>query len=182
MPGVVPTGAVVTTSIPYKPIGPWMDGCVPDSIRYVPGRRVAAGQVSGVAVVAPANTSVENDCTRGPCAGGVPAPVSGAPGGLPAMGQVTGWALEWSGGSVVVRCVTSPRPPPNWPTITSEVGTKLPFKNERLFVRLIVRPCPVGTVITTGDQPAGVVPIAAGAAGFNLAQIAVDPLTTAPQL
>jgi hypothetical protein len=32
----------------------------------------------------------------------------------------------------------------------------------------------VGTVITTGDQPA--------AAGFNLAQVAVDPVTGVPQL
>jgi hypothetical protein len=44
-----------------------------------------------------------------------------------------------------------PRPPPNCPTITSEVsGTDA----GKLFVRLIVRPplAPVGTVITTGDQ------------------------------
>jgi hypothetical protein len=76
----------------------------------------------------------------------------------------------------------SPRPPPNWPTITSDVGTVfavvLPVGvNERLFVRLIVRPCPVGTVITTGDQLAGVVPTAA-AAGFNSAQVAVEPVIT----
>jgi len=32
----------------------------------------------------------------------------------------------------------------------------------RLFVRLIVRACPVGTVITTGDQPAGVVAVRPG--------------------
>jgi len=32
----------------------------------------------------------------------------------------------------------------------------------------------VGTVITTGDQPA--------AAEFNLAQVAVEPLTAVPQL
>src|SRR6267378_6127751 len=163
-----------------------MDGCVPDSIRYVPGRR--ASQVS--AVVAPAATSVENDCTRGPCAGGVPAPVSGAPGASPAMGQVTGCALVWSGLGVQVAplvavaamlqlALTAPRPPPNWPTITSEVGT-LFAPNERLLVRLIVRACPVGTVITTGDQPAGVVPIAAGAFGFNATQVA--GATAAPQL
>ena len=41
-------------------------------------------------------------------------------------------------------------------------------------MRLIVRPCPVGTVITTGDQPV--------AAGFDLAQVAVEPPTTVPQL
>src|SRR5947207_13336161 len=99
-----------------------MDGCVPDSIKYVPGRRgfVAVPKVS--AVVAPKATSVENDCTRGPCAGGVPTPVSPAPGAAPAMGHVSGWALAWPGAAVVVRCVTSPSPPPHWPRITSEVG------------------------------------------------------------
>jgi hypothetical protein len=55
----------------------------------------------------------------------------------------------------------------------SEVG-RLAAPNERLFVRLICRVCPVGTVITTGDQPAAV--------GFSLAQVAVEPTTTAPQL
>jgi hypothetical protein len=63
---------------------------------------------------------------------------------------------EWSGLAVVVRCVTSPSPPPTWPTITSDVGTLLPFANDRLFVRLIVRAAGLGdaeTVITTGDHP-----------------------------
>src|SRR6266576_219287 len=170
---VVPTGTVVTTSIPYRPMGPWMDGCVPDSIRYVPGR----GAVQVSVAVPPAATSVENDCTRLPCAGGVPTPVSGAPGASPAMGQVSGWALAWLG--LAVKLPAVPRPPPNWPTITSDVGT-LFAPNERLLVRLIVRTCPVGTVITTGDQPAGVVPIAAGAFGFNATQVA--GATTAPQL
>jgi hypothetical protein len=73
--GTVP---VVTTTIPYKPIVPWMDGCVPDSSRYVPGR----GAVQVRAVVAPAATSVENDCTRGPCVGGEKA------GPLPTTGHV----------------------------------------------------------------------------------------------
>jgi hypothetical protein len=51
-----------------------------------------------------------------------------------------------------------------------EVGTR------RLFVRLIVSPplAAVGTVITTGDQPV--------AAGFNFAQVAVEPATAVPQL
>src|SRR5437588_1123511 len=132
-----------------------MDGCVPDSIRYVPGR----GAAQSSAAVAPAATSVENDCTRGPCRGDVPSAVGSA------MGHVVCWALVWSGLAVEVAVV--PRPPPNWPTITSEVGTALPFKNERLFVRLIVRACPVGTVITTGDHLAGVVAVAAGAARFR---------------
>jgi hypothetical protein len=48
------------------------------------------------------------------------------------------------------------------------VGTVFPFANDRLFVRLIVRPpeVPVGTVITTGDQPV--------AAGFKAAHVAVE--------
>src|ERR1700730_7840208 len=162
--------------MPYRPMGPWMDGCVPDSIRYVPG----GGVVQVSAVVAPAATSVENDCTRVPCVGGVPTPVSGVPGALPAMGHVSGWALLWSGAAVLLAVV--PSPPPNCPTITIEVGTGLAVVlpvgvNDRLFVRLIVRLCPVGTVITTGDQMAGVI-----AAGFSGAQVAVEPVTAAPQL
>src|SRR2546421_6226313 len=100
-------------------MGPCIDGCVPDSIRYVPG--FSAGppvpqtpQHTGVAVPVPAATaatSVENDCTRGPCGGGVPTPVSGAPGGSPAMGQVSGWALVWSGPGTAFAVV--PRPPPS---------------------------------------------------------------------
>jgi hypothetical protein len=62
--------------------------------------------------------------------------------------------LEWSGLGVALADV--PRPPPNCPTITNDVGTvfvPVPAANERLFVRLMVRLWPVGTVITTGDQP-----------------------------
>jgi hypothetical protein len=46
----------------------------------------------------------------------------------------------------------------------------------KLFLRLIANPpdAAVGTVMTTGDQPTAV--------GFNLAQLAVEPPTTAPQL
>ena len=33
VPAAAPAGAVVTTTIPYRPIGPWIEGCVPDSIR-----------------------------------------------------------------------------------------------------------------------------------------------------
>src|SRR6266550_2801919 len=129
-----------------------MEGCVPDSIRYVPGLRF--NQVNG-GLVAPAATSVENDCTRGPCCGGVPSVVGSA------IGHVVCWALAWFGAAVNPPGV--PRPPPNWPTITSEVGTGL----GRPFVRLMVNACPAGTVITTGDHPAGVVAVAAGAAGFR---------------
>jgi hypothetical protein len=69
-----------------------------------------------------------------------------------------------------------PRPPPGWPTITMEVGTLFPLLKLRLFVRLIESPpvAVVGTVITTGDQPE--------AAGFRLAQVAVELLTAVPQL
>jgi hypothetical protein len=60
-----------------------------------------------------------------------------------------------------------------------DVGTEFPFKNERLFVRLIVSPpaAPVGTLMTTGDQMPDVV-----AAEFNGEQVAVEPLKMAPQL
>jgi hypothetical protein len=97
--------------------------------------------------VLPAGTSVPKDWTRGPCAGGVKVPevtvdhvISEAP---------------WVGLVVVVG--VPPRPPPNWPTITNEVGILLTGPptgvNDRLLVRLIWRDCPVGTVITTGDHP-----------------------------
>src|SRR5258708_22586228 len=150
-----------------------MDGCVPDSIKYVPGLSAGVGvgqatpQHSEAGV--PTSTSVENDCTRVPWTGGVPTPVKAARGASPAIGQVSGWALVWSGLATEVEVV--PSPPPSWPTITSEVGM-LPEANERRFVRLICRSCPVGTVITTGDQaptPAAV--------GFSAAQTAVEPLT-----
>src|SRR5882762_1794649 len=163
-----------------------MDGCVPDSIRYVPGFRGNAGVPKVNAAVVPAATSVPNDCTRIPCGGGV------KPAALPKMGQVT-ICESCVGLGVIVRCARTPRPPPICPTIMSDVGTifavVLPVgKNDRLFVRLIVKACPVGTVITTGDQPAGmagVVVVAATAAealGFNAAQAAVAPTTATPQL
>src|SRR5580693_5103805 len=154
-------------------MGTWMDGCVPDSSRYVPGR--SADHVS--AVGEPTTTSVPNDCTRGPCTGGVP----GVGAGFITMGQVTlACACEWSGLGVVVRWAKTPRPPPTCPTIISDVGTVFAVVapvgvKERLFVRLIVSACPVGTVITTGDQPLPTF-------GFNEAQVAVEPVTTAPQL
>jgi len=56
-----------------------MEGWVPDSIKYVPGRRLF--HVS--AVVALVATSVPNDCTRGTCAGGVDMVVGST------VGQVT---------------------------------------------------------------------------------------------
>jgi len=82
---------------------------------------------------------------------------------------------EWSGLAAEVAVV--PRPAPNWPTIVSEVGNETPLKNVRLFVRLIVKPCPEGTVITMGDHVAAAVVVAA-AAGFNRAQVAVEPVVT----
>ena len=79
--------------------------------------------------------------------------------------------------------------------MVSDVGTEAVDPNTRLFVRLIVRlvvevagdvvvaAVPVyGTVITTGDQPAGVVPTAAGAFGFRALHVEVEPVTAAPQL
>src|SRR5207248_9464207 len=74
---------------------------------------------------------------------------------------------------------------PTWPKITSEEGpvfVSVPAVNERLLLRLITRVCPVGTVMITGDQPAGVVVVAAGASGFKLAHVAVEPVTAVPQL
>src|SRR5437879_6288053 len=112
-----------------------MDGCVPDSIRYVPGCKAGCNAAPEVPqtpqhreVGAPAATSVPNDCTREPCGGGVNA-------GLPpptvfAIGQVTP-CCAWAGLGVQVPppvaqvAPTVPRPPPSWPTITSEVGTAL---------------------------------------------------------
>jgi hypothetical protein len=43
------------------------------------------------------------------------------------------------------------------------VGTLLLFANDSLLVRLMVKPLPVGTVITTGDHVAP---------GFEAAQVA----------
>jgi hypothetical protein len=68
-----------------------------------------------------------------------------------------------------------------------DVGKEFPFENDRLFVRLICRFVPVGTVITTGDQVAGIagvvaVATTAAAFGFNKAQVTVEPLTASPQL
>ena len=80
--------------------------------------------------------------------------------------------------------VIVPRPPPNWPTIVSEVGTEfvtVPVVTDRLFVKLIVRACPVGTVITTGDQVDGTVATVDTDAGFNAAQAAVEPVAAVPQ-
>src|SRR5581483_2163280 len=165
---VVAVGAVVTTTIPYRPMGPCIDGCVPDSRRYVPGR--SALHVSGV--VAPAATSVANDCTRGPCGGGTNDP------GAPAVGQVT-VRFEWDGLGTLDGF---PRPPPTCPTIVSEVGIALvpvPAAKDRLLVRLIVSVAPVvatdGTVMTIGAQPAP-------ALEFNAAHVAVEPVTAAPQV
>ncbi|MFM0030738.1 hypothetical protein PQR70_31415 [Paraburkholderia madseniana] len=92
-------------------------------------------------VVLPVATSVANDWTRGPCAGGV----NVAPLALLAIGQVVAVCVGCGGLGTFVAVV--PRPPPNCPTTTSEVGTA-PGK---LLVRLTVSG-PGGTVITTGDQ------------------------------
>jgi hypothetical protein len=136
---------------------PWIEGCVPDSIRYVPGR----GVVHVSAVVTPANTSVEKDRTRSGCTGGVKVVV------VPTVDHVTTCEGCVGLGSFVADV---PSPPPNWPTITNEVGTvfvlPLGVVNERLLVRLIVRLCPVGTVMMTGDQ------LPADTEGFKGAQFA----------
>jgi hypothetical protein len=70
-----------------------------------------------------------------------------------------------------------PKPPPNWPTIVSDVGMEFLVESgrvkDRLFVKLMRRSCPVGTVITTGDQPAD--------DGFSFEQLAVEPAIVVPQ-
>ena len=71
--------------------------------------------------------------------------VNDAPLPVPAIGHVVAVCVGCVGLAVLVAVV--PRPPPSWPTMTSEVGT-VPG---RLLVRLIVSG-PGGTVITTGDQ------------------------------
>jgi hypothetical protein len=101
---------------------------VPDSRRYVPG----FGAVQFKLVVAPAATSVANDWTRLPCGGGVFAP---SPESLLDAGHVS-VCTGWAGLGVVVAAV--PRPPPNCPTIVSDVGI-LPPAKVRLLVRLIVK-------------------------------------------
>jgi hypothetical protein len=154
-----------------------MDGCVPDSSKYVPG--LNAGD--GVLQVGPqhrdavefAATSVANDWTRCPCFGGL----NVAPLVSPAIGHVVPWIACVGLGAYFAAL---PRPPPNCPTITIDVGTLfgavVPFWNIRLLVRLIFRSFPVGMVMTTGDHTPAPAP------GFNAAQVAVEPDTLAPQL
>ena len=86
-------------------------------------------------------------------------------------------ALEWSGlGGRRPSASASPRPPPSWPTITSEVGTLLPFANGRLLVRLMVRAWPG---VRNGDhhrRPSG------GRCDSTERRSRCEPVTTAPQL
>ena len=115
---------------------------------------------------------MENDCTRVPCAGGVNGNGAG-----PTVDHVAFVWVGWAG--LVVEVAVVPRPPPNWPTIASEVGMVFAVAapvgvNERLFVRLIVRVCPVGTVITTGDHVDGTPTTVDTDPGFNAAHVAVD--------
>src|SRR3954447_20540252 len=119
-----------------------MEGWVPDSSKYVPGR----GANHFRDVVAPAATSVENDCTRAPWGRGTKV---GSP-AAPAAGQVSVPGV-CVGLGAVFRSARSPRPPPNWPTITIEVGI-FPPANDKLLVRLICRSWPEGTVMITGDH------------------------------
>src|SRR4029077_8100955 len=129
-----------------------------------PGRRLL--QVR--AVVTPAATWVANDCTRSCWGGGL----NTAPLLSPAMGHV---APCWRCCGLGTFVAVFPRPPPSWPTITSEVGMLFaPAANVRLFVRLIVR-LPGGAVMTIGDHPRP-------AFGFNALQVAVAFATTAPQV
>jgi hypothetical protein len=136
-----------------------MEGCVPDSSRYVPGFRYGQARVTADP---PAVASDAIDRTRFPCTGGscpdeLVVLLHGVPGALAAINHDTHpCALEWSGLPALVAEV--PRPPPTWPIITIDVGTLLsPVPNERLLVRLMVRlpvagAVPAGTVIRMGDQ------------------------------
>jgi hypothetical protein len=79
---------------------------------------------------------------------------------------------------------TVPRPPPNCPTIVSDVGTVFvpaPAVKERLFVRLMVRVFPAGTVITTGDHVEATPAVVDTDNGFKAAHVAVAPVTAVPQ-
>ena len=93
---------------------------------------------------------------------------------VPGLPRFTGGAVGFIGYEWVhdIEPVV-PRPPPNWSTMVSEVGILFaPAAKLRLLVRLMVRlvepDAAAGTVITTGDHA-----VAAVAAGFNLAQVAV---------
>src|SRR6202158_5889874 len=55
--------------------------------------------------------------------------------------------------------------------------------NERLFVRLIVRACPVGTVITMGDHiPGSVVLLSAAQSALEPARLKTVPLAGVPRV
>src|SRR4051794_3546361 len=128
-------------------MGPWMDGCVPDSSRYVPGLRLPH---EGRVEFPPLATSVANETTRGPCAGGT------LTGPAEPTGQVVGWLSCRGLGAVVAA---EPRPPPNCPTMVKDVGTGA----GRIFTRRTLSAVVEGTVMTTGDQPAAV--------GFSFEQV-----------
>src|SRR5262249_40366114 len=160
VPARLDPGAAVTTTMPYRPIGPWMEGWVPDSSRYVPGGGAFQVRVHGEAHWVPVtrlpgvSTSVENDWTRVPWVGGL----NTAP--PLAAGQVV---PRFSCVGLAVEVAVDPKPPPSCPTITSDVGMLLNAPVAlgnvtgivRLLVRLITRSEPLGTVMTTGDQLLG---------------------------
>src|ERR1035438_9084653 len=91
------------------------------------------------------------------------------------MNQVLFAMAAWWSGAGEVTGDVFPRPPPICPTTTIDVGILFaPDRNERLLVRLMVRACPEGTVITTGDQVFDVTD-----AGFNAAQVATGAVLVA---
>src|SRR5215470_706601 len=97
-------------------------------------------------------TSVPNDRTRSAWPGGVksgPEPSVG-PGVPNQVVPIGAW------GGLGTRCGALPRPPPSWPTMTSEVGIccPAPVPKLRLLVRLIVSVVPAVTRITGGAQVA----------------------------
>ena len=79
--------------------------------------------------------------------------------GSAAIGHVTVCACGWSGASRRGRPAFPDRRPTGRRS-SARWARELPFANDRLFVRLICRPCPGGHRDHHGDQPV--------AAGFDL--------------
>src|ERR1700694_5816523 len=108
-----------------------MEGCVPEWRRYVPGRRLLQGSHATL----PPAPSVASERTRSGWAGGAKTVSPGFV--VPSVpGQVVPCAGCAGLGAVVLSL---PRPPPSWPSTTSEVGTLFAaplVENVRRFVRL----------------------------------------------
>ena len=146
--------------MPNSPMGPWMDGCVPDSSRYVPGLRLVQAEAMWSR---PAATSVERLHARSLRRRSIRR-ISGIL-RRPARSVVVRRGSD--SGVVSLRVVAEP--PPTWPTITRDVGSvgARPAKR-RLLLRLIAE------VLSRGDRDHHRRPTGCRM-GFSLAQVAVDP-------